>query len=96
MRETRASREELARWCQEYVADLLERPVDAIDLDADFDRLGMDSALAASLLIEVEERYGIELPPEALFENPSLDAVVSYLHEHLQAPEASSGDVGRR
>ena len=91
-----ASREELAGWCQKYVADLLERPVEKIDLDADFDRLGMDSALAAALLIEVEERYGVELPPEALFENPSLNAVVSYLHKHLEAREDSRGDVTRQ
>ena len=67
-----ASREELAGWCQKYVADLLERPVEKIDLDADFDRLGMDSALAAALLIEVEERYGVELPPDVYAELAAL------------------------
>jgi|1185.fasta_scaffold1061862_2 acyl carrier protein len=98
MRETDVSpsRDELAAWCRKYVADLLERPVDAIDLTADFDRLGMDSALAASLLIEVEERYGIELPPEALFENPTLDAVVTYLHEHLETAGDGRDDARGR
>ncbi|WP_235608585.1 acyl carrier protein, partial [Frankia casuarinae] len=63
------SREEIVTWCQEYVAGLLEIPAEEVDPDADFDRLGIDSALAVSLLIEVEERYGVDLPPEALFEN---------------------------
>lgn len=59
-------------------------PVEAVDLDADFDRLGIDSALAVSLLIEVEERYGVDLAPEALFENPNLNAVAAYLHAQTQ------------
>lgn len=78
------SKEAIAKWCQEYVADLLEMPVEAVDLDADFDRLGIDSALAVSLLIEVEERYGVDLAPEALFENPNLNAVAAYLHAQTQ------------
>ncbi|AEH10336.1 MULTISPECIES: acyl carrier protein [Protofrankia] len=78
------SKEAIADWCQQYVAHLLEVPVDAVDPDADFDRLGVDSALAVSLLIEVEERYGVDLAPEALFENPSINAVAGYLYEQSQ------------
>ncbi|WP_131767716.1 acyl carrier protein [Candidatus Protofrankia californiensis] len=78
------SKEAIATWCQEYVANLLEMPVEAVDPDADFDRLGIDSALAVSLLIEVEERYSVDLAPEALFENPSINAVAAYLHAQSQ------------
>ena len=78
------SKEEIAAWCQQYVANLLEVPPESVDLNADFDRLGVDSALAVSLLVEVEERYGVELPPEALFENPNLNAVATYLHAQTQ------------
>jgi len=78
------SKEEIATWCQEYVAQLLEVPAESIDLNANFDRLGIDSALAVSLLIEVEDRYGVDLAPETLFENPNLNAVATYLHEQTQ------------
>lgn len=81
------SQEAIAEWCQKYVADLLEVPAESVDLDADFDRLGIDSALAVSLLIEVEERYGVDLPPESLFDNPNLNAVATYLHEHVAVAE---------
>ena len=93
-----ATREEIIDWARAYVADLLERPVADIDPDADFDRLGIDSALAASLLIEIEDRYGVDLPPEALFANPTLRAVASYLHENGAADTAgaSHGDAGRQ
>lgn len=78
------SKEAIAEWCQGYVADLLEVPAESIDLDTSFDRLGVDSAIAVSLLIEVEERYGVELPAEALFDNPNLDAVAEYLSARAQ------------
>jgi acyl carrier protein len=78
------SKESIAEWCQTYLAELLEVPVESIDPEADFDRLGIDSALAVSLLIEVEQRYDIELSPETLFEHPTLHAVATYLHEQIQ------------
>jgi acyl carrier protein len=76
-----ASKEEITRWCQEYVADLLQVPTDSIDPEASFDKLGIDSAVAVSLLIDVEERYGVEVAPESLFANPTISAVASILHQ---------------
>jgi acyl carrier protein len=73
------SKEAIAEWCRGYVADLLEMPAESVGLDTGFDRLGIDSAIAVSLLIEVEERYGVELPAEALFGNPNLNALAEYL-----------------
>jgi len=75
--------ESIVAWCRGYLADLLDLPAAEIDPTADFDRLGVDSALAVSLLIEVEERYDVDIAPEALFENPTITAVATYLHERL-------------
>jgi acyl carrier protein len=76
--------ESIVQWCQQYVAQLLEVPVEAINPDADFDRLGLDSALAVSLLIEIEGTYGVDLPPEELFANPNINAVAAYLQKHTE------------
>ncbi len=78
-----ATKDEIAGWCREYVADLLQVPADTIDAAEDFDRLGVDSALAVSLLMEVEERYGVDLEPEELFANPTLDAVAEHVHAQI-------------
>jgi acyl carrier protein len=75
----------IVTWCQEYLADLLEVPARAIDPTADFDRLGIDSAVAVALLMEVEDRYGIDLSPEDLYRHPNLDAVATYLHEQSRS-----------
>jgi acyl carrier protein len=80
--------ESIARWCQAYLADLLGVPPEKVSPDASFDRLGIDSAVAVSLLIEVEERFGVDLPPEALFENPTINAVAAYLSDRTERPVA--------
>jgi acyl carrier protein len=78
------SKEEIVKWCQAYVADVLEMRLEAVDPHADFDKIGLDSALAVSLLIAIEEKYGIDLPPEELFEDPTLDAVASSVADRLR------------
>ncbi|MFI7664711.1 acyl carrier protein [Nocardia sp. NPDC049526] len=75
------SRDAIVLWCREYLGNLLEIPAEAVDPAADFDRMGVDSALAVALLIEVEARYGVDLAPEDLFENPNINAIAGYLHE---------------
>jgi acyl carrier protein len=77
------SKDEIRTWCREYLADLTEVPADEVDPDDDFDRLGVDSALAVSLLMEVEDRYGVDLQPEELFANPTLNALVDHVHAHI-------------
>ncbi|MQY27399.1 acyl carrier protein [Nocardia aurantia] len=79
------SKNAIVEWCRAYLADLLEVPAQSIDPAADFDRIGVDSALAVSLLIEVEERYGVDLSPEDLYQHPNLNAMATYLHEHSRS-----------
>jgi acyl carrier protein len=78
----------IVTWCQQYLAQLLDVPVSEIEPDADFDRLGLDSALAVSLLIEIEQNYGVDLPPEELFDNPTINAVAAYVLAHAHNPVA--------
>jgi acyl carrier protein len=75
--------EEILAWAQVYLADLLGSDPVSLDPDTDFDQLGIDSALAVSLLTEIEERYGVDLPPESLFENPTLGAVARSVQAQL-------------
>jgi|GEM_PF-1344922 acyl carrier protein len=89
----RPTEEEITTWCREYLADLLNVPVASIDPDTDFDRLGVDSALAVSLLVEVESRYGVEAPPEALFENPTISALASYLRAQVPGAQVPGDQI---
>jgi acyl carrier protein len=78
---------EIERWCVEHIATLLGEPVEKIDPHADFDRLGIDSAMAVSLLLDLEEQLGdVPIPPEILFEYGTLAEVAVHL----------AGEVARR
>ncbi|WP_232852023.1 acyl carrier protein [Nocardia acididurans] len=59
------SKEAIATWCREYLGNLLEVPAAEIDPTLDFDKLGVDSAVAVALLMEVEERYGVDCRPRS-------------------------------
>ncbi|OLT15421.1 phosphopantetheine-binding protein [Pseudonocardia sp. CNS-139] len=77
-------------WSRSHVAELLGVAPERIDPTVDFDSLGIDSALAVSLLTEIEDRYDVELPPEELFANPTLAAVARFVHEHAGQPATSA------
>ncbi len=91
-----ADREGIAQWCRDHVADILEQPVSEIDLDADFDRLGVDSAVAVSLLIAVEDHYGVDVAPESLFDNPTLNALAAHLYDQGAREPVASPDLAQR
>ncbi len=61
--------------------ELLEQPV---GVDEDFFELGGDSLLAMELLVEIEERLGCSLTPEALLEAPTIRS----LAETIRFPRA--------
>jgi acyl carrier protein len=82
------TQESIAQWCRSYLADILGTSPEKVSPDASFDRLGIDSAIAVSLLIEVEGRYGVDLPPETLFDNPTINAVAAYLHPRVESGAA--------
>lgn len=72
-------RTEILQWCRGYLGDALGVDPESIDPAADFDRLGVDSVVAVALLMEIEQRYGVDIPPEELFAEPTLDAVIGYV-----------------
>jgi acyl carrier protein len=77
--------DEVVRVCQEYIGNILGTPAESVDPSADFDHLGIDSSLAVGLLAELEERYDVDLPPEALFENPTINAVAEQVEKQPKA-----------
>ena len=55
---TARSREEIAAWCVDYLARLLERPAQDIAIEAPFARVGLDSAMALYFTIDLEKWLG--------------------------------------
>lgn len=66
-------------WCKAQIGQLLNTSPSSVDAHKDFSELGLDSSLAVSLLIEIEQAYGVEISAEELFENPSITAVAGLI-----------------
>jgi len=58
--------------CTRFLAASLNRPTELIDPHTTFARLGVDSATSVFLLLELEERLGVELPADVVFEYPTI------------------------
>lgn len=72
---------EISACCIESVAEILRIPKERIDPRMTFSRLGLDSAMSVYLLVALEERLGVEVSSEAIYEHPSIEA----LSDHLTA-----------
>ena len=78
----------IANWCRHYVANLLDMPLDKIDANTEFDRFGLDSAMAVAMILELEEHLGGEVSPSLLFEYTTITALADHL-----AVNAGAGEV---
>ncbi|WP_338523860.1 acyl carrier protein [Pseudomonas batumici] len=74
-----AEKAAVIQWCKDQIGGLLNSPGIAIDENKDFSELGLDSSLAVSLLIEIEQQYGVEISAEELFDNSSILAVANLI-----------------
>jgi len=70
---------ELAEWVCCWLARHLEVPRARIDARQGFADLGLDSAGAVELSVDLGHRLGRELPETLCFDHPSVSAVVAYV-----------------
>lgn len=69
----------IQKWCQDYVANLLDVQPDKIDPTTEFDRFGLNSAMAVAMCLDLEEQLGFEIPPALLFEYTSIAELATYV-----------------
>ena len=80
---------EIATWCRDYIGNALGVPADSIDPDQEFDALGLDSAVITSMLIELEEWLGLDIPPSIFFSQSTLSAMGAALAERTASESAA-------
>ncbi len=54
-----------------------------VQADRPLTEYGLDSIAALTISGELEDHYGIELPPTLLWDHPTIDALASYLAHGL-------------
>ena len=77
-------------WCIAYLRKTVDNPSIAIGPDASFAELGLDSASSAYFIVELEDWLGLELPPELVFDYPTITQLARYLVER----QGGAGDGG--
>jgi acyl carrier protein len=75
------TREQISEFCIVSLADVLRIPKHTVDAGARFNRLGLDSAMVVYLMMDLEEKLGLELSPDDFYDYPT----VNDLSRHLSA-----------
>ena len=78
---SRLSKHEISQACIDSLAETLRIAPDRIDPNTKFSRLGLDSGLSVFLLLSLEERLGVTLVPEAIYDNPTVAALSEHIAE---------------
>lgn len=76
---------QIGQWIKEYLADLLEIEPSEIDENYEFERFGINSSAAVSLVGDLEEWLGFELSPSLFFEFNTISQVSQHLAQMVQA-----------
>lgn len=69
----------------DIVKELLELELEVVDLTASFDELGIDSFLATSILVAIEERFGVMPTPGQFLEHDSIERLANLIANHDDA-----------
>jgi acyl carrier protein len=73
--------EHISEFCVASLAKILRIPKDRIEIDAKFNRLGLDSAMVVYLMMELEEKLGLELSMDDFYDYPTVRELSRYLAE---------------
>lgn len=84
---------QIGQWIKEYLAELLEMEPNEIDEDYEFERFGINSSAAVSLVGDLEEWLGFELSPSLFFEFNTITQVSQHLAQMVQVKTLT--DVAR-
>ena len=79
------TKDEIADFCVVSLARILRVGSNAIDTKAKFNRLGLDSAMMVYLLMDLEEKLGLELSPDSFYDYPTVHDLSGYLAEQHAA-----------
>jgi acyl carrier protein len=83
------TQEQISEFCIVSLAKVLRIPKDSVDTGTKFNRLGLDSAMVVYVMMELEEKLGLELAPDDFYDYPTVNELSRYLAEkHATHPAA--------
>jgi acyl carrier protein len=73
------TQQEIAALCTVSLANVLRIAKDRVKTDTKFSRLGLDSAMVVYVMLEIEEKLGLELSTDDFYDYPTVDDLSCYL-----------------
>ena len=83
------TRQEISELCVASLADALRVSKDRIETATKFSRLGLDSAMVVYVMMELEEKLGLELTTDDFYDHPTVDDLSAYLADKRAARSAA-------
>ena len=83
------TQQEIADLCVSSLAHVLRVGKERIDPRTKFNRLGLDSAMVVYVMMELEEKLGVELSPDDFYDHPTVDQLSRFLAEKHAARSAA-------
>lgn len=84
---------QIIEWLRTWIADLQNRPIAAINPTATFDELGIDSASAIALLIDLEAHLGCSLASQLVIDFPTCTALASEVIASIEKTQVTNTDL---
>jgi acyl carrier protein len=73
------TQQEISDLCVAAIAHALRVSNDRIQTGTKFSRLGLDSAMVVYVMMELEEKLGLELTTDDFFDHPTVDELSRHL-----------------
>lgn len=77
-------------WLTERFAAHLRRPVEEIDTERPFADYGLDSVVAMSISVDIEDRYGIAIDAGEMWDRPTVAAMSRLVADRLTERDPAS------
>ena len=87
--ESHMTREQISDLCIASLANVLRVPKSNVGTDIKFSRLGLDSAMVVYVMMELEEKLGLELSMDDFYDYPTVDGLSRYLADKRAARPAA-------
>jgi acyl carrier protein len=83
------TQQEISDLCMASLAHVLRISKDRIKTDAKFSRIGLDSAMVVYVMMELEEKLGVELTTDDFYDHPTVDDLSRFLADKRAAQSAA-------
>ena len=73
------TQEAVREWLVDHLSKTVKTARERLDADAPFARYGLNSLDAVTLVMDLEDQLGVELPPTLLWDYPTINKCAAHL-----------------